>query len=94
MFEKITYYQAVEAVNEVGCILDKDDEKQECVAVVNSGILNMNIAFVVLKSEYDKTYVAAFAKEGIINQHTAQKAVDSIFSAISDNNQHAKEECN
>ena len=86
MFDKITYYQAVEAVNKVGRILNKDDEKQECVAVVNSGIWNMNIAFVALKSECDKTYVAAFAKEGIIKQHTAQKAIDYIFSAISDDN--------
>lgn len=86
VFDKITYYQAVEAVNKVGRILNKDDEKQECVAVVNSGIWNMNIAFVALKSECDKTYVAAFAKEGIIKQHTAQKAIDYIFSAISDDN--------
>lgn len=85
VFDEITYFQALKAINEVGNIFNQDDDKQECTAVVYSGGLNMNPAFVALKSEGDKTYIAAFAKEGIIKQHTAQKAIDFIFNTINKN---------
>ena len=83
VFDEADYYQVLQAIINVGGnIFSKDDEKQECTAIVYSGALNMNPAFIALKSDCDKTYIAAFAKEGIIKQHTAQKAIDSIFNAI------------
>lgn len=85
VFDGITYFQALKAINKVGNIVMQNDESQECTAVVFSGGLNMNPAFIALKSEGDKTYIAAFAKEGIIKQHTAQKAINSIFNSINKN---------
>ncbi len=83
VFDGITYYQVLNAItNAGGTVLNQNDENMECTAVVFSGALNMNPAFIAVKAENDKTYIASYAKEGIIKQHTAEKAVDTVLKLI------------
>lgn len=53
--------------------------------VVGAGFLNMNPTYViaVLEPDVGRISVAAHAKEGLIKQHSAQKAVRRIFSQLS-----------
>lgn len=54
-------------------------------SVVGSGFLNMNPTYViaVLEPDLGRIGVAAHAKEGLIRQRSAQKAVGRIFSQLS-----------
>lgn len=42
----------------------------------------MNPAIVVLKKENDRMIGNAYAKEGLIKQHTAEKAIQRVFALL------------
>ena len=43
----------------------------------------MNFAVITAKMEYNKLCISAYAKEGLINQHTCQKVLNVIISPTS-----------
>ena len=67
----------------MGTILDEDFGINSYVVNVPAGIANMNSAVVALQLEGEKLLILGYAKEGLINQHTATKAIDKILKRIS-----------
>ena len=64
-------------------ILEEDFEKQIYVVTVDSGINNMNGALIVIQRvDNNKLSLAGYAREGWINQHTAEKAILKIIEQI------------
>jgi hypothetical protein len=52
------------------------------VTVINGGVLKKNRAIVVLQLSGDEIYIAAYADEGIINQHTSEGVINEIGEHI------------
>lgn len=67
---------------EVGTILEVDEKSGTFVAIIKSGIFNKNLAIVGLMLKDKTLYIAAYAKEGFINQRTTEKVIQNIFTLI------------
>ena len=76
--ESISFVQLRDHLIGIGRILDEDFEKQIYTLNVMSGVANKNIATVAIKLCGEKIEFAGYAKEGLINQHTAERAVKVI----------------
>ena len=61
------------------CVLK---ERDHMVLLVGSGFQNRNPAAVELCFREDALEISAWAKEGLINQRTAEKAVKACLSAL------------
>ena len=61
-----------------GTILDEDFEKQIYTINVMSGFANQNTATIAIKLIGNKLELAGYAREGIIKQHTVEKAVEVL----------------
>ena len=58
-------------------------ENQSALAgVILAGALDMNPAFVIVWAENDVLHIFSQAKEGLIKQHTAEKAIQKLKSAL------------
>lgn len=62
----------------LGKILDEDFDRNIYVINVPAGLGNMNAAMVATQLNGRFVDCLAYSKEGIINQHTAEKAVAKI----------------
>lgn len=62
----------------------QDDSVVTARGIVGSGFGSMNPAYVIISVDAQTSTlgIAAHAKEGLINQQTAQKAVDKVASAL------------
>ena len=76
-FDKIKY-----ALLEIGDILEEDNLQQTFVAIIKAGFANMNPAIVGVNVEKSKVYIVSYAKEGLINQNTAEKAVQKFLNCL------------
>lgn len=74
------YTLAKTALSECGTVLEESDHT--IAGVILSGAANMNPAFVLLRVEDNNIYIRATAKEGLIKQHTAEKAIEIFKSAF------------
>lgn len=61
------------------CILD---EPNHMILIVASGIMRSNPAVVEVVFSEHQTEITAWAKEGLIKQHTARKAIQAVCSAL------------
>ena len=61
-----------------GTMLDEDFEKQIYTINVMSGFANQNTATIAIKLTGNKLELAGYAREGIIKQHTVEKAVEVL----------------
>ena len=61
-----------------GTILDEDFEKQIYTINIMSGFANQNTATIAIKLAGNKLELAGYAREGIIKQHTVEKAVEVL----------------
>ena len=61
-----------------GTILDEDFEKQIYTINIMSGFANQNTATIAIKLTGNKLELAGYAREGIIKQHTVEKAVEIL----------------
>lgn len=61
-----------------GIILDEDFEKQIYTINIMSGFANQNTATIAIKLTGNKLELAGYAREGIIKQHTVEKAVEIL----------------
>jgi len=66
----------------VGKILEEDFDNNIYVLNVPSGLAGKNAAVVVVMLAENEIKLLGYAKEGLINQHTAEKAIDCIIGAI------------
>ena len=65
-----------------GTILEEDEQNRIYVGIVKGGLFNSNPSIVVLNQQEDMVVIGAFAREGIIKQKTAIKAIERIKSAF------------
>ena len=66
-----------------GRILEEDFEKQIYVIAIEAGIANMNTAIIAIQRiDSNKLSILGYAKEGLIKQHTAEKAILKIMDQI------------
>lgn len=77
-----SYELAKTALSECGAILEESVADHTIAGLIMSGAANMNPAFVVLGIEGDHIHVKASAKEGLIKQHTAEKAIEIFKSSL------------
>lgn len=63
----------------IGRILEYDEGLNIFVAIIKSGLGNKNPAIVGLMLQDKMLYIVAYAKEGLIHQGTAQKAIQKIL---------------
>ena len=61
-----------------GTILDEDFEKQIYTINIMSGFANQNTATIAIKLTGNKLELAGYAREGIIKQHTVEKALEVL----------------
>lgn len=66
----------------LGKILEEDDNAKIYVIAIMAGVGNANSAVVAMKLADDKLLIAGYAKEGFINQHTANQAIDKVMKKI------------
>jgi len=76
------YRKCATAANTCGELLDTDIENQMLIVLIQSGFGNMNPALLAVKVWENTVYLKAIAKEGLIKQHTAEKALHLFISAI------------
>lgn len=74
----ITVEHLRRAIASCGNILEANVEEQFFVAVIPTGRMNATRALVAAVVQNDVLQFAAYAKEGLIKQNLAQKAIDSI----------------
>lgn len=67
-----------EALMKSGKVLEQSDDECSYIAVVGAGVANMNYAFMALRLEEGHISIAAVAKEGLIKQGTAKKAIERV----------------
>lgn len=68
-----------------GTILEEDFQNQIYVIAIMSGMGDMNEAIVVIQL-YEKTLkIMAYAREGLIKQNTAKKAINKLLKILSAN---------
>lgn len=77
-----TYALAKTAFSECGTIFEENIKDHIIAGVILSGTANMNPAFLLLRIEDDTIHLTASAKEGLIKQHTAERAVEIFKSAL------------
>ena len=78
----LTFVQLKDSLSEVGHIMEEDIEKQIFVVLIMSGIANMNPAVVSVQLSEGILWFAGYAKEGLIKQHTAEKAIAKIEEVL------------
>lgn len=69
-------------LQEKGTVLRMDAPNQILLAMVGSGVANLNPAVLILKIEGNTVHLASAAKEGLIKQRTAEKAIASFLSCL------------
>lgn len=80
--ESDAFLNARNAVMETGRVLLEDREQNTIEGIIYAGVGNMNPAIVVVRVFDNSITISAFAKEGVIKQHTAKKAIDRFVSAL------------
>lgn len=80
----ITFQRLKEAIVIHGEILEEDSAEQSVIAVIHTGYLNATCALVAVVIQNDELNFAAYAKEGLIKQRLAQKAIALIIEGLAD----------
>ncbi len=86
----ISFLKLEEKLERIGIILEENKEESICVVRIKAGMFNGNLATAAMKLSGNKLSVLAWAKEGIINQNTNDKAFDKIKRVISDDSYHPR----
>ncbi len=66
----------------IGTIHFEDLESQIYIASINAGIKKKNKACMVLEMVENVIYIAVYAKEGLIDQHTSEGAINEFSGKI------------
>ena len=79
---KQTFAQLRDSLLGQGKILEEDFGKKIYVISIMAGAADMNEAVVAMRLSGDSLDFAGYAREGLIKQHTAEKAIEKICSVI------------
>ena len=69
----------------LGKILEENYKKYYYVIKVPAGVANKNSAIVCILWSNDIISIFSYAKEGLINQHTASKAIEKVIDRLCNN---------
>lgn len=72
-----------DALTRIGQIIEDRPERDEIIARVGAGFADMNFAVMVVSFTGEYISVASYAKEGLVKQRTAKKAIDNLKRSLS-----------
>lgn len=78
----VTLMELRDSIIGLGTILEENIQEQVYVISIMSGAANMNAAVVAIKLSQNVIQFAGYAREGLIKQHTADKAIEKIKNAV------------
>lgn len=78
----VTPMKLFETLVKIGVILEEIEKGTTYIVSVKAGFLNMNTAVIVLNYQDDRLFLAGYAPEGIINQHTSEKAIGKVVDGL------------
>lgn len=81
--QNMSFVNLRDSIIGVGKILEEDFEISTYVVNISAGAANMNNAVVAIQLNDNCVSMLGYAKEGLINQHTAEKAIDKVVERIS-----------
>lgn len=70
------------AIMTVGKVLQQSDDGKSYIAAIGSGVGNMNVAMTAIELDDDNLEMLAVAREGLIKQQTAKKAISRMQEAL------------
>lgn len=78
----VSFVRLCRLLSENGRVLETDSTSQSCIIAISAPptSLNEGVAAVLLHS--DILYLAAYAREGLIKQHTAQKIIARLMELV------------
>ena len=66
----------------LGKVLEENEKKKLYTGCINAGVGNSNPCILVVYVNENQVVIDAFAREGLINQHTAKKAVKKLKESL------------
>lgn len=69
-------------IEQQGKILEYDEVGHKLIAMVGSGFSDLNPTILVLSVIDNKVFISASAKEGLIKQHSAEKAIKKFIQQV------------
>ena len=76
--EKVSMLKIRDTLLLIGNIIKEDLDEEFYIGTINAGIANKNIAFIIIKKNEGNLAVCCYAREGLIKQHTAGKAIEKF----------------
>lgn len=80
--EELTFMQLRDWLIEIGTILKEDYDNHIYVISIAAGLANLNSAIIAIQLNKNALDCIGYAREGLINQHTAEKAINKIRQRI------------
>ena len=80
--ENITFTNVRDRLIGLGKILEENFDDNYYIVNVPAGVANKNTAVVLIKWSEVSISLFAYAKEGLINQHTADNAIKKVIEKI------------
>lgn len=62
----------------IGTLLQENLEEEYYIGTIAAGIGNKNTAYIIIKKNKKSLGVCCYAREGLIKQHTARKAINKF----------------
>ena len=78
----LTLAKVRDVMRQSGDVVEESEGQGSFAAVVGAGFANMNPAVVSVTIEGDGIHMTAYAKEGLINQHTAESALSRVGAEL------------
>ena len=66
----------------LGKVLEENEKKKLYTGCINAGVGNSNPCILVVYVNENQVVIDAFAREGLITQHTAKKAVKKLKESL------------
>jgi hypothetical protein len=80
----LSYLQLRDIIWKLGRVVLEQEEQNIYIAAIKAGSAGGNTAYLALKLNKDKLYIVGYAKEGLLNQRTYEKALVRLRKAIED----------
>lgn len=82
--KQITFVKLRDRLLGLGKILEENFENSYYVASIPSGFANKNIAVVLILLEGYRLSLYSYSREGLIDQHTSDKAIERIIEKVAE----------
>ncbi|WP_340852249.1 hypothetical protein [Ligilactobacillus salivarius] len=80
--ENFTFTNLRDSLIGLGKIVEENFESNYYIVSIPAGIAERNTAILLILWQKRKVSIFAYAKEGLINQHTADIAIDKVIESI------------